>query len=165
MQYLVYFYKDKQLVVVDSDDVFLGDFEEFSLKDWQQHSDEECVVKVIYGDDCYEACVLQVSLLQHFLLEYFDPQASLTKLKQFQVIPDDEDLTAYLVKLRSYQERKRLKLSSLLKLVNRVKDKKRSKMPPVDVSQFLLKVADRFLYACYSLATSLIMMQHLTRYE
>ena len=61
MQYLIYFYKDKQIVVTSADDVFLGEYEGYTLDDWRSNAHQECVVKVVYGGECYQACVLQVS--------------------------------------------------------------------------------------------------------
>ena len=61
MQYLIYFYKDKEIVVAKAEDIFLGEFEGYSLLEWK-NSRGECRVKVVYGEECFDACVLQVGL-------------------------------------------------------------------------------------------------------
>ena len=60
MQFLVFFYDDKQLAVVSEFDV-LSTSEPLNEEFFRQVSDnEEVKVKVIYDGDVYNACVLQV---------------------------------------------------------------------------------------------------------
>ena len=66
MQYMVFFFADEEVVVANEEDVILGEQEGFSLDDWRRAG--ETRVKVLYGDDCYDACVLQVRTCLHAYL-------------------------------------------------------------------------------------------------
>lgn len=68
MQYLVHFYCDKQVVIMNEKDMLLDEFDGFSLEDWRNTGPEECRVNVIYGEEekVYTACILQVSFSSLF---------------------------------------------------------------------------------------------------
>lgn len=60
LEFLVYFYADREIVVAKASDIVLGEYTNFTLDDWRAHSDQQCVVKVLYNGMPYDACVLQV---------------------------------------------------------------------------------------------------------
>ena len=114
MHYLVYFYCDEQIVYVDDEDVVLGEYESYSLDDWQRLPVAvEPKVRVVYDNIIYDACVLQVA-------------------------PKDTVPRELLEKLRTFVSRKRFKAARLLQIVNRVCMGRRNYVPPVEVSsQFI----------------------------
>ena len=60
MQYMVYFYIDKEIIIAPEEDVFSDKYAEYSSEDWLREGNKECRVMVLYKDQQYEACVLQV---------------------------------------------------------------------------------------------------------
>lgn len=112
MKYLVYFYSDAQVLLLDEDDVNLGEFNSLSVDEWRKFGEDEVVVKAIYEGDVYSACVLMV------------------------VLNEDDDCRELLQKLRVVITRKRLKAKSLIKYCGtRVKNEKtRLKVLPPNVS-------------------------------
>lgn len=60
MKYIVYFYVDHEVVEVPEDDIILGDFSSWTLREWSNSKGLEHKVKVFYEGNVFEACVLQV---------------------------------------------------------------------------------------------------------
>lgn len=50
-------------MVVEGNDVGLGEFQDFTGEDWLAHKDQECIVSALYNDRIYKACVLQVNFV------------------------------------------------------------------------------------------------------
>lgn len=113
MKYLVYFITDKQIVLLEEEEVMLGNYESFSLEDWKSHPMNEIVhLKATYDDEIYDAALLQV-----WPDECTDTSVDLIKKLRS------------LVQLKKFTARK---LASLFSSI--VHSDSRQKMKPIDVS-------------------------------
>ena len=151
LDYVVYFYADREVVVVPESEIILGQYENFSLDDWRAVENEECVVNVLYNGLAYKACVLQVCLSSFLLFSLmifcclffiFDLLCwyivhrcgeVLTSLI-LQVTQAGSDVYDLVGKLRDFILMKKTSLRVLLGMVQRVAPQRRQKLPPLDVS-------------------------------
>lgn len=58
MQFIVFFYEDREIVILEEEDVFLGEYAKFTRSDWLKPG--EYKVRALYNDNIYDACILQV---------------------------------------------------------------------------------------------------------
>lgn len=116
MRLILLVYCDKQIICVPREDVNLLDYHDFSIQDWKALPLQlEVQVKVMYDDEVYDACVLQV-------------------------IPDDDiDVGDTLNMLRTaWNSHKLKKLSSLLSFCpTRVRETGQQKWLPLQVREEL----------------------------
>ena len=129
MNYLVYFLLDKQIVLLDEDDVLLtGPYEGFSMEDWKKHDIGEMVrLKATYDEEVFNAVLLQVC-------------------------PNATDCCSELIKkLRTLVEKKHYSVKKLLSLFpNMVRSGGRQKMKPVSVSsQTFITILKAFFTVLY----------------
>lgn len=61
MQFMVYFYKDREIIIISEDDLISEIYHNYTMDDWEKTGNKECRVKVLYNDEIFDACVLQVS--------------------------------------------------------------------------------------------------------
>lgn len=113
MEYIVYFECDRQIVQLAREDVFLGEYENFSWQEWEAvRQDEMIKLKAVYNEDVYDAWLLQV-------------------------IAEDIESGDSIQRFRSLVTRKKLSLASLLKAIPRTRHtKKRTKLVPLNVSVY-----------------------------
>lgn len=111
MKYIVYFYSDRQVVLLEEEDVILGEYKNLSLEQWRNFGEDEVEVQAIYVDDAFRASLLMI-------------------------VPNDEDdCFEILEKLRSCIERKNFKPRGLIRYCgSRVKESRRLKVLPLNVS-------------------------------
>lgn len=110
MNYITYFYLDKEVALLPESDVMLGDYENFSLEDWKQFGDKDAKVMAIYDNEPYDACVIMVV-----------PNA-------------EDDCDDLLSKLRQAISVKKFTAKSLIKFCgSRVKSSARIKVNPIQV--------------------------------
>lgn len=57
---MVYFYDDREIVVVPECNVISEAYGQYTREDWMHSGNSECRVSVLYNDILYDACVLQV---------------------------------------------------------------------------------------------------------
>jgi hypothetical protein len=113
MEFIVKFVADGEIVQLTEEDVLLDQFEAYSLDDWcTVDTTQPILLKCLYNDDIYKAWLLQV-------------------------VDKRVDTSVAIERYRSWSEKKKPNISTLLKGIGRVRkfEEKRERRVPMKVSR------------------------------